>query len=85
MEVDVYNPLKGRNETLRVEYTKENTTWFDDILYDREIHKITDTNDGLLISEFGYRYPILIAVESRQSINFSQKGALEVINEYCHP
>jgi len=29
MEETVYNPQKGRLENIQVEYTEENTTWFD--------------------------------------------------------
>ena len=28
MEITAYNPQKGRLETLEVEQTEENTTWF---------------------------------------------------------
>ena len=85
MELDVYNPLKGRNETIRAEFTALNTTCFEKAEHDGEIEYITDTDDGLLIREFGYRKPILIAVESRKSINYSQQGALDAIAEYCLP
>jgi len=30
MKQIVYNPLKGRLETMNNDYTDENTTWFDD-------------------------------------------------------
>ncbi len=29
MELTVYNPQKGRLETLEVEFTDDNTTWFE--------------------------------------------------------
>jgi len=28
MEITVYNPQKGRLETIEIEFTDENTTWF---------------------------------------------------------
>ena len=37
MEETVYNPQKGRLETIQVEYTEENTTWFDDYTNNRNI------------------------------------------------
>lgn len=75
MEITAYNPNKGRLETFNVEITDKNTTWFDDCLNNYDIHKITDINDGLLISEFGYSYPIWIGGKSRQDIDFNKEKA----------
>jgi len=75
MEITIYNPAKGRLETLDVDITDKNTTWFDDCLNSHDIHKITDIKDGLLISEFGYSYPIWIGGKSRQDIDFKKEKA----------
>ena len=82
-ELDVYNPLKGRNETIRIEISEDCTTYFEEVEKNDDILSITDTDAGLLIQECGCTKPILIAVESRESINYSQKGALKAIADYC--
>lgn len=41
MATTVYNPQKGRLETIDVVYTKENTTWFDNDKNTRDIAMIT--------------------------------------------
>ncbi len=56
MEMLIYNPQKGRLETIDVTITKENTTWFEECeAYD--IERITDFGGGLLIQELSYAYP----------------------------
>lgn len=42
MEMTVYNPQKGRLETIDAEFTDKNTTWFGNCLDDQDIHMITD-------------------------------------------
>lgn len=79
METTVFNPQKGRNETLDVEFTKENTTWFDNCAEPDDIYMITDRKGGLLIQEFAYRYPFLIYHVTRADINYDQRKALEVL------
>ncbi len=37
MEVSVYNPQKGRRETIDVEFTDKNTTWFHDCMDNEEV------------------------------------------------
>jgi len=51
MEETVYNPQKGRLETIHVDYSKENTTWFDDYEDSEDIYMITDYKGGILIKE----------------------------------
>ena len=58
MEVLINNPQKGRFETINVEFTKNNTTWF--AVKDKGIKMITDFEGGLLITEWGYTYPLLV-------------------------
>ncbi len=37
METTVYNPQKGRLETIDVNITKSNTTWFEDCVQDYDV------------------------------------------------
>ena len=79
MACTVYNPQKGRLETLEVEFTAENTTWF----YSRGAGGITliaDWNGGLLIKA-GIDYPIYLYDLSREDIGYRQKKARELIRK----
>ena len=80
MEMTVYNPQKGRLETIDAVITKENTTWFDDCTEADEIYTITDFEGDLLIRDFGYVYPVRIYDTSRADIGFDQKRAQELKN-----
>lgn len=78
MEETVYNPQKGRLETIEVEYTKENTTWFDNNESRGDIYMITDFNGGMLIKECDYTYPVWAYNVSRAEINYDQDKAKEI-------
>ena len=80
MNITIYNTLKGRLETVRFEFTSENTTWFDDI-EDYKIYRIADAFGGLLIQETGYTHPVLIGDVSRADIGNNQQEALELLNQ----
>lgn len=80
MEMTVYNPQKGRLETIDTVLTEENTTWFDHCTKDHEIYMITDFEGDLLIREFGYTYPVRIYDTSRADIGFDQRRAEELKN-----
>jgi hypothetical protein len=82
MEKTVYNPHKGRLETIDIDFTDENTTWFDDHEDIEEIHMITDFEGGLIISGLNYDYPILIYDISRSDINDDPKKALDLIRRH---
>jgi len=69
-------------ETIDVECTDENTTWFDTCKDDEDIYMITDFEGGLLISEFGYGRPFLIYDVSRDEIGHDQRKAKELITLY---
>lgn len=75
MEITVYNPEKGRLETLDAEMTDKNTTWFADYESNDDIQKIADIGNGLLISEFNYSYPIFIDGKSRRDVSFNKDEA----------
>jgi len=78
----VYNPHKGRLETIDVAITQENATWFEDCLQDHALHTITDCEGGLLIREYGYSYPLLIYNVSRADIGYDQRKAKEIYRMY---
>ena len=50
MDLTVYNPQKGRLETIFVELTADNTTRFDDCEKADDIAMITDWDGDLLIT-----------------------------------
>ena len=60
MKIIVCNAAKSRLETIDINITRDNTTWFEDIAENRGVQMLTDTDGCLLISEYNYDYPILI-------------------------
>ena len=84
MELNVYNPQKGRKETLYVDLTAENTTWFKSNGNARavSVSSITDFDGGLLIKTFDYNSPIWLYDISRADIEYSQKKAKELMRQY---
>jgi hypothetical protein len=75
MEKSVYNPQKGRIETVEVEFTNDNTTWFSNYRNACDISMITDFDGDILISEFGFKLPFRIYGISRADIGYDQKKA----------
>ena len=75
MEMTVYNPQKGRLETIDAVFTDENTTWFENCVNEHDIHMITDFEGGLLIKECGYDYPTLIYDVSRADVGYDKRKA----------
>jgi len=82
MEMTVYNPQKGRLETIDAEFTDENTTWFNNSTNDLDIHMIADLEGDLLISELDYTYPFKIHNMSRADIGYDQRNAMELKRLY---
>lgn len=82
MEMTVCNPQKGRLETIYVEISEKNTTWFDNGLDTEDIYMITDFKGGLIIKELSYTYPTWIYDVSRDDIGHDRKKAKELI-ESC--
>ena len=80
MECTVYNPQKGRLETLDVEISEENTTWFS---YSRNssVTMITDWDGGPLIKS-GFDYPIWVYDVTRAEIGYSQKKAKDLMRQH---
>jgi hypothetical protein len=82
MELTVYNPQKGRLETVNGLLTRDNTTWFDDCLDAFDIYSITDFEGGLLISAFRHSYPIWVYGTSRADIGYARSKAFELRQRY---
>jgi len=82
METTVYNPQKGRLETINVEFTNDNTTWFSRCRNAGDISMITDYESDMLISEFNYSYPIRVPHTSRADIGHNQKKARALRRQY---
>lgn len=82
MELSVYNPQKGRLETIDVEITQENTTWFDNCVDSEDICMVTDFKGGILIKECNYTYPVLIYDFTRNEIGNNQEKAKEIRSQY---
>jgi hypothetical protein len=76
MEQTVYNPQKGRLETINIVLTEENTTWFDDHDKIEEVYTLTDFEGGLIIGGCNYDYPIFIYDISRSDIKDDIKKVL---------
>ena len=76
METTVYNPQKGRIETLNITIDETNTTWFMD-----DIYIITDIDAGLLIRKACHSYPILIYDFTRAEIAYSPQKAKELLDD----
>jgi hypothetical protein len=75
MDVIVYNPQKGRLETIKAHFTEETTTWFEGTGHPESVRMITDLDGNLLITRDGRDYPVIIYNVTRKSINYSRKKA----------
>jgi hypothetical protein len=82
MQVTIYNTAKHRLETIDVDYTVKNTTWFDDIIGSDTIYKLTDFKGGLLIEKRNYGYPIWIDSVTRLDIDRSYQQAQDLLVTY---
>ena len=82
MKIDVYNPQKGRLETIHADITDQNTSWFEDWENNDDGYMITDFEGCLLVSDFGYNYPILIYDASRKDIDYDRHKAFLLKNQY---
>jgi hypothetical protein len=78
MQITVYNPQKGRLETIDAEFTKDNTTCFSNCRSTGDVSMITDTDGNILIREFDYSYPFMIYGMSRSDIDFDQRKAKQL-------
>ena len=78
MEITVCNIAKSRLETIDINITRDNTTWFEDSLENRGIRMMTDFEGSLLISAYNYDYPVLIYNATRKDIDCDIHKALEL-------
>ena len=58
MGIAIQNPQKGRLEAIDIEFTDKNTTQFYGYENNDDVYKVTNFEGCVLISEFGYTYPI---------------------------
>lgn len=84
MGITIWNSAKSRLETMDIELTDKNTTWFEDEDKNPVVRMITDVDGGLLISEHSYDYSVFIIDKTRQDINYSAQKAL-VLRELYLP
>jgi hypothetical protein len=82
MQLTVYNPQKGRLETIDAEFTPDNTTWFSNCRTPHDVSMITDIDGDILIHEFDYSYPFMIYGKSRSDIDFDQRKAKQLRRRY---
>ena len=75
MEVTVYNPQKGRLETVCLKFTAENTTWFERNTKTGSIASITDFKGGIVVRTMDYNYPAWVYGVTREEIGYSRKKA----------
>lgn len=75
MQMTIYNTAKQRLETMDIEITEENSTWFDDSVDTDSVLRITDFEDGLLIKQCNYNYPIWLYDISRVDIGHNRQRA----------
>jgi hypothetical protein len=75
----IYNKAKHRLETVDIEITEKNSTWFDDSTDTGSIYRITDFEGGLLIKQGKYDYPIWIDDVSRADIDHDHRKAQELL------
>ncbi len=78
MEQTFYNPQKGRLETINITFTDKNTTWFDEADDNTDVSLIADFEEGLVIADRDYSYPILIYDISRSDINYDKQKVEEL-------
>ena len=82
MEAIVYNPQKGRLETIEVEFTNDNTTWFSQCNNAVNISMITDFNGDILISDSAYTYSFRIYDTSRADIGYDKEKTRQLRSRY---
>ena len=82
MQQTVYNPKKGRLETVNIDFADENTTWFDECEDNHGIFSITDLQGGILIEEADYTYPLYVYDIFRADIDHDHGKARELHRQY---
>ena len=80
MELTVFNPQKGRLETIRIQLSEENTTYFD-AYKESDISMIADYRGGVIIKEYNYNYPVWVYDISRKNIGNDKRKARQLISQ----
>ena len=75
MQMTIYNCSKQRLQTIDLQISEKNTTWFNEGSDEYDIRMITDFDGGLLINPAGYDYPLWIDETSRAAIDHNIKSA----------
>ena len=78
MQVKVWNTETRTYETIKFEATPENSTWFE-CHSNMDIHKIIDTERGLVISYLGDLIGFLIPGKMRRDVGYSQDRTRKLI------
>jgi hypothetical protein len=79
METTIYNSAKSRIETINIDITKKNSTWFDDVTQADAVYRITDFKGGLLIKKNNYEYPVWINDISRADVDHDRRKAQKIL------
>ena len=80
MDIVIYNTQKHRIETVAVNITDKNTTWFDDNFgTDGSIRQITDFKGGIIITKNSYEYPVWIGGVTREEIGHSDQEVAKLL------
>jgi hypothetical protein len=79
MQMTIYNTAKQRLETINIELTGGNSTWFDNSIDMDSVSIITDFEDGLLIKQCNYNYPMWFNDVSRVDIGHSRQEAQNLL------
>ncbi len=82
MDQTVYNPQKGRLETIDLTFTDKNTTWFGNAEKHHGVGLIADYEGCLVIAEDTHSYPVLIYDQSRSAIKHDSKKAHTLLDRY---
>ena len=75
MEMTIFNTAKHRLETINIEISDENSTWFRGSINTNAVSVITDFKDGLLIKQCNYNYPMWFNNVSRADIGHNRQKA----------
>ncbi|MCP3965204.1 MAG: hypothetical protein GY718_02460 [Lentisphaerae bacterium] len=81
MQTTIYNTAKSRLETIHIDITEQNSTWFDDVTQADAVYRITDFEGGLLIKKNNYEYPVWIDDVSRVDIDHDRLKAQNILKD----
>ena len=65
-------------ETINVNFTDKNTTWFDKADDNTDVLLIADFEGCLVVVDNSYSYPVLIYDVSRSDINYDRQKAKDL-------